>query len=254
MLGVVDQPVRSSRDRMLIETANEFGYRFETTRIGVFRGEPGKSVPDPYFGGEGPDRAGCIDCGQCMVGCRHNAKNPLDKNYLWLAERRGVRVEPERYVTDIQPLDARDGSDGYAVVSERPGAWARHGRRTIRARGVIVAAGPIGTNLLLANCRHNGSLPALSGLGSGVRTNGEAACAVTLRDRSADVGDGVAITGSVWPSDDVHIESVTYGGKGDAMGKLVRTTDRGRQPHDAATEVARKHRTPPCGLRSHDDI
>ncbi len=98
----------------------------------MYFGEEGVTVPDPFFGGEGPERTGCIRCGECMVGCRHGAKNTLVKNYLWFAERLGVRVEPERTVTDIRPLGAADGSDGYLVTSERSGAWLRKQRRTPR--------------------------------------------------------------------------------------------------------------------------
>lgn len=220
MLGVVDQPRRSSRDELLQDVATELGYgdTFHLSRVGIFRGEPGVTVPDPFFGGEGPPRTGCIDRGECMVGCRHNAKNTLDKNYLWLAERRGARVQAERLVTDVRPLGAADGADGYAVVSRRPGAWVRHDEQVLRARGVVFAAGAIGTNRLLANCRHAGSLPALSPrVGEDVRTNAESMCALTPRDRSADFSDGVAITGSAWAREDIHMETVAYGGALDAM-------------------------------------
>lgn len=225
MLGVVDQPRWSSRDQMFVDTAKELGYgadRFHPSRVGVFFGDAGKTVPDPYFGGEGPERAGCIDCGQCMVGCRHNAKNTLDKNYLYLAERRGAVVEPERLVTDVQPIGAPDGSDGYQVTSRRPGAWVRKKRRTLRTRGVVFAAGPVGTNKLLATCKHTGSLPNVSDqLGKEVRTNAESIMGITARDRKADFTDGVAITGSLLATDDLHLENVNYGGAGDSMGMLL---------------------------------
>src|SRR5262249_48828238 len=138
------------------------GDTFKPTRVGVFFGEPGAQVPDPYFGGDGPPRSGCIRCGSCMVGCRYGAKNTLVKNYLWFAERRGVEVLPERQATAIRPRGAADGSDGYEVVTEPPGAWMRRRERTLTARGVVVAAGPLGTNKLLADCRHSGALPRLS--------------------------------------------------------------------------------------------
>jgi len=221
MLGVVDQPLMTRRDVAMHEVAEEMGFgdRFHRSRIGIFRGEPGKTVADPFFGGEGPDRAGCIDCGGCIVGCRHNAKNSLDQNYLWLAERRGAQVQPERLVTDIRPLGAADGSDGYAIVSRRPGSWLRHDEQILRARGVVVAAGPIGTNRLLASCRHSGSLPALSArVGKDVRTNAESVCALTARDRDADFGEGPTITSSAWPSEETHFEIFSYGDKADAMG------------------------------------
>ena len=148
--------------------------------VGVFFGEPGETVPDPYFGGEGPARRGCVKCGRCMVGCRYNAKNTLVKNYLYLAERRGVRIVAERKVVDVAPLGARDGSDGYRVTTERTGAWFRKDRRTETARGVVFAAGALGTNALLQGCRARGSLPRISHrLGYLVRTNSEAILAVT---------------------------------------------------------------------------
>ena len=114
-------------------TASEIGVgdTFKHTRVGIFFGPPGEEVADPYFGGEGPPRTGCIRCAGCMIGCRYGAKNTLVKNYLWFAERLGVEVIPERQVTEIRPLGAADGSDGYEVATEHPGAWLRKRRRTL---------------------------------------------------------------------------------------------------------------------------
>jgi cholesterol oxidase len=140
------------------------------------------------------------------------------KNYLWFAEKLGVEIQPERHVTEIRPLGAADGSEGYAVTSERSGAWARRRRRTMTARGVVVAAGALGTNNLLANCRHSGALPHLSDrLGDVIRTNSESIQSVTARDDARDFSHSVAITSSIYPDPDTHIEVVTYGGAGDAM-------------------------------------
>jgi cholesterol oxidase len=189
--------------------------------VGVFFGEPGKEVTDPYFGGEGPARSGCIQCGSCMVGCRYNAKNTLVKNYLWFAERLGAEVIPERLVADVRPLGADDGSEGYEVASERPGAWVRRERRTHTARGVVLAAGALGTNSLLAACKLSGSLPRVSDrLGELVRTNSESILAVTSPDDSRDFARSIAITSSIYPDPDTHIEVVTYGRAGDAMSFL----------------------------------
>ena len=116
------------------------------------------TVPDPFFGGEGPARTGCRLCGRCMVGCPHGSKNTLVKNYLYLAEKRGAQVMPERTVVDVRPLGDGHGRDGYEVESVRSGAWLRKERRVQRARGVVVSAGPLGTNKLLQRCRLNGSL------------------------------------------------------------------------------------------------
>ncbi len=156
MLGVTEYEGIGPADKLLREYGEEIGVgeTFTNTRVGVFFDQPGKEVPDPYFEGEGPDRTGCMRCGSCMVGCRHGAKNTLVKNYLWFAEKLGVKVFPERQVTSIRPLGAADGSDGYAVTAERSGSWLHRGRQTLRAKGVVVAAGALGTNHLLANCKH----------------------------------------------------------------------------------------------------
>src|SRR4029077_159199 len=174
MLGVTDYPLEGPADLLLKEYGEEIGAgdTYNHTSVGAYFGEPGKEVPDPYFGGEGPPRSGCIGCGSCMVGCRHNAKNTLPKNYLWFAEKLGVEILPERQVTDVQPLGAADGSEGYTVTSERSGSWVRKRRSTLTARGVIVAPGALGTNQLLQTCRERGSLPKISTrLGELVRTN-----------------------------------------------------------------------------------
>jgi cholesterol oxidase len=161
MLGVVVHENDDPADQLLRELGEELGVAdtYRKTPIGVYLDNPGQTVPDPYFEGEGPERTGCQQCGRCMVGCPHGSKNTLVKNYLWLAEQRGVEVLAERTVTDIRPLDTDDGSNGYAVASERSGLLRGRGRRTISARGVIVAAGPLGTNKLLQRCRLGGSLP-----------------------------------------------------------------------------------------------
>jgi cholesterol oxidase len=223
MLGVADYTGMTPADQLLKEYGDELGVgdTFKHTRVGVFFGEPGAEVPDPYFGGEGPPRTGCVRCGSCMVGCRHGAKNTLVKNYLWFAERRGARVLPQRQVTEIRPLGAADGSDGYAVVTAHPGAWLRRRQRTLTARGVVVAAGPLGTNKLLADCRHSRALPQLSErLGHVVRTNSESIQAVTAPDDGRDFARSVAITSSIYPDPDTHVEVVTYGRAGDAISRL----------------------------------
>ena len=220
MLGVTEYEGIGPADQLLQEYSEEIGVgeTFTNTRVGVFFDQPGKQVPDPYFEGEGPERTGCMRCGSCMVGCRHGAKNTLVKNYLWFAEKLGVQIQAERQVTDIRPLGAADGSEGYAVTDERSGSWFGRGRRTLTAKGVIVAAGALGTNNLLANCKHSGSLPRLSDqVGAVIRTNSESIQAVTARDDERDFSRSVAITSSIYPDPDTHIEVVTYGKAGDAM-------------------------------------
>jgi cholesterol oxidase len=224
MLGAVAYDEDDPADDLLREFAREIGVEdtYAKTRVGVLLdGKPGETVPDPFFDGAGPDRTACLRCGRCMIGCPHGAKNTLVKNYLWLAERAGARVHPERLVTDVKPLGAADGSGGYEITTERPGAWIRRRRRTFTAKGVVFAAGPLGTNKLLAACRLHGSLPRLSDrLGSLVRTNSEAILAVTLPPGAPDIQRRVAITGSIYPDPDTHIETVVYGDAADSMSAL----------------------------------
>ena len=223
MLGVADYPLEGPADLLLKEYGEEIGVAdtYKHTRVGAFFGEPGKEVADPFFGGEGPPRSGCVGCGSCMVGCRHNAKNTLPKNYLWFAEKLGVEILPERQVTDVQPLGAADGSEGYTVTSERSGSWVRKRRSTLTARGVIVAAGALGTNQLLQTCRERGSLPKISSrLGELVRTNSESINAVTAPSDERDFAKSVAISSSIYPDPDTHIEVVTYGKGADSMSYL----------------------------------
>ncbi|MGJ0118855.1 FAD-dependent oxidoreductase [Williamsia sp. MIQD14] len=221
MLGVTTFVGDGPSESLMRDIAADLGAsdRIHTTEVGVFLGEPGVRVPDPYFDGAGPDRDGCIRCGQCMLGCRHNAKNTLVKNYLYLAERLGARVEPERTVVDIRPIGAADGSDGYEVTTVRSGGIARRDRQTIRTRGVVMAGGALGTNLLLRTLRDRGSLPRLSDrLGHLVRTNSEAIVAVTSNDPKADLRSDIAITTSIHPDEHTHFTNNTYGLGGNAMG------------------------------------
>jgi len=224
MLGVTQVQIDDPADDLLREYGEHIGVgdTYQKTPVGIYFGEPGKTAPDPFFGGEGPDRTGCSFCGRCMVGCPHGAKNTLVKNYLWLAEQRGVEVIPDRTVTEIRPLGAADGSDGYTVASERSGVIPGRGKRTLRARGVVVAAGALGTNKLLQRCRLGGALPRVSArLGELVRTNSEMILAVTVpEDYPDDLTRRVAISGSIYPDADTHIETVSYGKDGDSMSLL----------------------------------
>lgn len=224
MLGVVQNPHDDPADQLLRELGEELGVgeTYKKTPVGVFfgaEGQSGQTVPDPFFGGEGPDRTACLLCGRCMVGCPHGAKNTLVKNYLYLAERRGAQVMPERTVIDIRPLGDGSGKEGYEVESVRSGAWLRKERRVQRARGVVVAAGPLGTNKLLQRCRLSGSLGRISPrLGELVRTNSESILTVTVpEDYPEDLIRRVAITSSIYPDQHTHIETVTYGDHGDSM-------------------------------------
>ena len=179
MLGVVTNPTHTHSDTVIKEVARDMGAEdtFVYTPVGVFfgektggRGKPGETVPDPFFGGVGPDRTACIECGECMTGCRHGAKNTLVKNYLGLAERAGARILDRTTVSDL-----RERGDGtWEVTLERTGAWTKRGKRprTMTAAHVVVAAGTWGTQHLLHYAKDSGSLPRLSGaLGRLTRTN-----------------------------------------------------------------------------------
>ena len=226
MLGVVTNPTFTDADRILKEVADDMGVgdTFVQTPVGVFFGPdgqktPGKTVPDPYFGGAGPARTGCIECGSCMTGCRYGAKNTLLKNYLGLAESAGADVIP---MTTVTSFDERpDGS--WNVHTVRTGRWLRKKKHTYVASQVILAAGTWGTQQLLHKMRDTGRLPELSDkLGVLTRTNSESivgAGRLRVRD-DLDLTHGVAITSSIHPTDDTHIEPCRYGKGSNAMGLL----------------------------------
>ncbi len=196
------------------------GDTFSQTPVGVFFGEPGKTVPDPYFGGAGPERTGCIECGDCMVGCRYGAKNTLVKNYLGLAERAGATVHP---LTTVASLQQRP--DGvWNVDTVRTGAVLSKKRQTFTAPYVVVAAGTWGTQNLLHKMKDTGTLPQLSDqLGMLTRTNSESILGAMKYkvDPTLQLTHGVAITSSIHPTGDTHIEPVRYGKGSNLMGMLM---------------------------------
>ena len=215
MLGVALNPRSWPADRVLREIAGDLGRAdtFAPTEVGVFFGEEGRTVPDPYFGGDGPARTGCTHCGGCMVGCRVGAKNTLVKNYLHLAEQHGAEIWPERLVRDVRPL--RPGQpDGarFEVVHRRSTRPLRRDVRVVRAKNVIVAAGALGTLRLLFRCRDvTGSLPEISArLGERVRTNSEALMGSVSRTGETDYSKGVAITSIFYADDVTTVEPVRY--------------------------------------------
>ncbi|MEO7131483.1 MAG: GMC family oxidoreductase [Dermatophilaceae bacterium] len=225
MLGVVTNPCEGPVEELMRDTAADLGVAdtFRKTPVGVFFGMPGKEVPDPYFGGEGPARTGCTECGNCMVGCRVGAKNTLVKNYLALAERRGVSIEPLRTVTSIRPLDPADPEAGFAVTTVRTGAWRRRDERTVTAAQVVVAAGAWGTAQLLQSMKAS-HLPRLSDrLGELTRTNSEAIGGAITKHvpEGVDLTKGVAITSSFHVNERTHVENVRYGPGSNAMGLLA---------------------------------
>ncbi|MEZ4413337.1 MAG: GMC family oxidoreductase [Gemmatimonadales bacterium] len=228
MLGVTVNPRTWPADILLQEIAEELGTAdtWQSTPVGTFFGVPddeGEEVADPYFGGEGPARSGCIHCGGCMVGCRYNAKNTLVKNYLYLAEKWGAEVEAEAEVRDIIPLpEGQPDGARYEVVYRSSSAMLFRGERRIRTRNVIAAAGALGTMRLLFRCRDvTGSLPRLSPrLGDMVRTNNESLLGVIARDDKADYSQGIAITSIVHADAMTTIEPVRYS-PGSSMMRLL---------------------------------
>ena len=225
MLGVTDVRKDDKSDQWLREYGEEIGVgsTYRKTRVGAYLDTPGKTVSDPYFGGDGPDRTGCTQCGRCMVGCPVGAKNTLLKNYLWFAEKLGARVQPDRTVVDLRPIDGQSGATGWFVEHEATSWRTGKDRRTIRARGVIVSGGALGSNTLLQRARLNGSLPRMSSmLGQQVRTNSESILAVTVPPGEANgLINRVAISSSIYPDPDTHIETVVYGEAGDSMRPLL---------------------------------
>ncbi len=215
MLGVTENPRQWEGDRLLEEIAQEIGRgeTFRSTRVGVFFGPEGEDVPDPYFEGQGPSRRGCIHCGACMVGCRHNAKNTLAKNYLYFAEKWGAKVRPESEVVDIRPLPPGqpDGAR-YEVIFRRSTAWLSRRERRVRGRNVVLSAGPLGTLKLLFRCRDTTrSLPKLSSqLGRMIRTNSEALSGAIARDGRVDYSQGIAITSIFHPDEVTAVEPFRY--------------------------------------------
>ncbi len=215
MLGTAENPRFWPADHALYEIAAELGQEdsFKPTPVAIFFGEPGQTVPDPFFEGEGPARTGCIHCGGCMVGCRHNAKNTLDKNYLYLAEKKGTQVWPESNVLDIRPLyGPHPGAARYEIMFENTTDWFFKRKKSVRARNIIVSAGVLGTVNLLLKCRdENHSLPFLSQrLGKMVRSNSEALMGVTARSADVDYSQGVAISSHFWVDDVTSVEPVRY--------------------------------------------
>ncbi|MGH3358215.1 MAG: GMC oxidoreductase, partial [Nocardioidaceae bacterium] len=220
MLGVMTYPHFTPSDGVMQKVAADMGVAdtFHPTPVGVFMGEPGRETADPYFGGAGPARSGCLECGECMTGCRHNAKNTLVKNYLYLAERSGARVHPLTTVTRVSPY-----AGGYAVETRRTDKRFGGGRRRFTAEQVVFAASALGTQRLLHRMRDTGALPRISPrLGLLTRTNSESILGAISRDDSVDYSEGVAITSSFHPDEQTHIEPVRYG-KGSNFMSLLQT-------------------------------
>ena len=234
MLGVTENRILGDADELLRRAAASAGCAdtFKRTQVAVYFGDgPGQPHPDPYFGGEGPPRSSCVGCGGCMVGCRYNAKNTLDKNYLYFAEKRGATVLAETRVTDVRPLGGPDarGAQGYALALERSTAWLRKGRRTITAQHVIVAGSALGSMELLMRCKARGSLPALSArLGHEVRTNAESLVGVRFPGKRYDLSTGIAIGSGIHIDAYTHVEATRYSRGSDVLGLIATLMVSGR--------------------------
>lgn len=208
MLGAVICPSVGNADRVLREVGQELRGEdtFHVNPVGVFFGDPDKTVPDPFFGGQGPDRTGCKRCGACMIGCPNGAKNTLDQNYLYLAEKAGVRILAETEVRGVRPLPG-----GRYEVMARAGHGLTRRSLSFEAGGVVFSGGVLGTVDLLLGCKQAGWLPHLSErLGDLTRTNSEAILGVDSRDTGRDWNDHIAITSGIYPDANTHIEVVRY--------------------------------------------
>jgi cholesterol oxidase len=229
MLGVVENRILGPADDLLKRVADATGvggtyYRTHVAILEPPEGERGgTTVPDPFFGGEGPERKTCTACGGCMMGCRHGAKNTLDMNYLYLAEKHGAQVFAETRVVDVRPLaGAADDSQGYEVHTVNSTARFRRQPRRFTCRGVVFSASSLGTMALLFDLKDRGSLPAISDqLGNYVRTNSESLIGVRVPHSKDDLSKGVAIGSGVYIDEHTHIEAVRYPEDSDTMSMLA---------------------------------
>ena len=226
MLGVTENRILGQADRVLKQAAEAQGCgdSFYKTDVAVYFGDkPGQPHADPYFGGEGPPRSSCNGCGGCMVGCRFNAKNTLDKNYLYFAEKRGAQVFAETRVVDIRPLDeAGTGADGYELTVERSTSWLFKNRRTLTAKQVVLSGSALGTMDLLMRAKQRGSLPNVSPrLGHDVRTNAESIVGVRFPGGQVDMSKGIAIGSGIHIDEFTHIEATRYSRGSDVLGLMA---------------------------------
>lgn len=229
MLGATRTPKLYDADLALKEVAKKMGHdkEFEPTDVAVFFGEPEVEVPDPFFNGEGPRRAGCNYCGACMTGCRYNAKNTLDKNYLYLAMKKGAEVLAEQRVVDVRPVgtslgsdEKEDGSQGYEITYKKSTAVLSNHTGKVKTKGVIFSGGVLGTVRLLLDMKEKGLSRLSKMTGDDIRTNNESLIQVHSPGGQNDFSKGVAI-GSIFPPDeDSHVEPVRYG-SGSGFFKLM---------------------------------
>ena len=244
MLGVAENPYFSPSDKAMKQVADQMGvgHTFKLAPLGVYFGDgAGVKSKDPFFGGVGPERDGCLQCGSCMTGCRHNAKNTLPKNYLGLAEKNGVKVFPEHTVVKTEALP--DGS--WKVTARKSSAWFG-GKRFFTASQVVVAAGTYNTQKLLHKMKNEGQLPKISDqLGKLSRTNSEALTGSIMPKGGTDFSKGSAITSSFFPDDHTHVEPVRYGKGSNFMGLLQTVMTDGTNIKDRRKQWLRQVVTKP---------
>ena len=218
MLGTTPAKTLGKSDYILKESAEEMGKgeTFYNVDVGIYFSNKNGWNDDPYFNGDGPKRKGCIHCGECMVGCRHDAKNTLDKNYLYLAEKNGVDIIPEMDAYDITPND-----DGYIVKVKRS-TGILHPKRIFKCKKVILSGGVMGSVKLLMECKRKGSLQNISSeLGNFIRSNSEAILGVKTPKADSELTKGIAISAGFHPNKNTHIETFRYGMKQNMMGLLT---------------------------------
>ena len=244
MLGVAENPYFSPSDKAMKQVADQMGvgHTFKLAPLGVYFGDgAGVKSKDPFFGGVGPDRNGCLQCGACMTGCRHNAKNTLPKNYLGLAEKAGAKVFAEHTVIKTEQL-----SDGSWVVSARKSSAWFAGKRRFTASQVVVAAGTYNTQKLLHKKKVDQTLPKISDqLGKLSRTNSEALTGSIMPKGGTDFSKGSAITSSFFPDDHTHVEPVRYGKGSNFMGLLQTVMTDGTNIKDRRKQWLRQVVTKP---------
>ncbi len=212
MLGAVQNSYLGESDIAFKQLAKEIGFeeKFQPVDVAVYFGQQNVTVDDPYFAGKGPARTGCIQCGSCMTGCRHNAKNTLDKNYLHLAQQLGAEILPEHEVRDIMPLDGKNGSTGYQIIFRKSTSLFKQ-KSEVRAKGIILSGGVLGTVPLLLKLKKN-HLPNLSEmLGKNIRTNNEALILTVTKDKNKNMSEGIAIGSIIEIDENSNVEPVRYG-------------------------------------------
>lgn len=214
MLGATENPKFYDSDISLQKVAQQMGRgdKFDAPKVSVYFGKTDVEVKDPFFDGEGPNRVGCNFCGQCMTGCPNNAKNSLDKNYLYLAQNKGAKVIAEKLVTTVKPIEENNENSGYIVEFENSTTYFHKGADSVKTKGIIFSGGVLGTVRLLLDMKAKKYLPNLSNeVGNHIRTNNENLSLITTRDKNLDLSKGIAIGSIFSPDEDGHVEAVRYG-------------------------------------------